>query len=184
MLEDEPAPRRPQDEFALHFIQNQSRVYAYIATLLPNRSDAEEILQRTSLVMWQKWDRFDPKYGFVPWARGIALNEIRNFLRRSDRKNVHLSDSLVSVLASDVEREPEADRVFALKKCLGQLDGRQKDLLEQCYLESLGAKEVASSRGVSVDAIYMRVHRIRRTLMQCVQKNLSGGMEPAGDFKG
>ncbi len=184
MREDETAPRQPQDEFALYFIQNQSRVYAYIATLLPNRSDAEEILQRTSLVMWQKWDRFDPKYGFVPWARGIALNEIRNFLRRSDRRNVHLSDSLVSMLASEVEREPEADRVSALKKCLGELEGRQRDLLEQCYLESLGAKEVASSRGVSVDAIYMRVHRIRRVLMQCIERQLGGGLGHVGDIQG
>jgi len=184
MREDESVTHQPQDEFALQFIQNQSRVYAYIATLLPNRSDAEEILQRTSLVMWQKWDRFDPKYGFVPWARGIALNEIRNFLRRSERKNVHLSDSLISVLASDVEKEPDADRVSALRNCLGELEGQQRDLLEQCYLESLGAKEVAMSRGVSVDAVYMRVHRIRRTLVRCIEKQIGGGLEPAGEMKG
>jgi len=183
MRSDERPSSRPQDEFARLFIQNQGRVYGYIATLLPNRSDAEEILQRTSLVMWQKWDQFDPKYGFVPWARGIALNEIRNFLRRSERKNVHLSDSLVSVLASDVEKEPADDRLTALQGCLGKLEDQQKVLLEQCYLESLGAKEIAGTLGVSVDAIYMRIHRIRRVLEQCIEKQL-GGLGSIGDVEG
>jgi RNA polymerase sigma-70 factor (ECF subfamily) len=181
MRQEEMATDRPQDDFALHFIQNQRRVYAYIATLLPNRADAEEMLQRTSLVMWQKWEQFDPKYGFVPWARGIALNEIRNFLRRSERKNVHLSDSLVSVLEAEVESAPDEDRLSALNHCLNELEHRQRELLEECYLETIGAKEVARSRGVSVDAIYMRLHRIRRTVMQCIERQLSKRLGRPGD---
>ena len=162
----------PQDEFARHFIQNQSRVYAYIATLLPNRSDAEEILQRTSLVMWQKWDQFDATRGFLPWARGIALNEIRNFMRRSERKNVHLSDAVLGLLATEIEQQGQNDRMSELHHCLQQLEVRQRQLVEQCYLESLGVKRVAESLGSSVDAIYMRLHRIRRSLLQCIESRL------------
>lgn len=162
----------PQDEFALLFIQNQSRVYAYIATLVPNRSDAEDILQRTSLVMWQKWNEFDRDRGFLPWARGISLNEVRNFLRRSERKNVQLSDAMVCLLAEQVTAEEDADRTEALKHCLGRLQQAQRDLLEQCYLESMGAKVVADALGVTRDAIYMRLHRIRKTLVDCINRRL------------
>ncbi|QEF98917.1 RNA polymerase sigma factor CarQ [Stieleria maiorica] len=177
MADDQSTPLS-KDDFALLYLQNQGRVYAYIATLVPNRSDAEDILQRTSLVMWQKWDRFDSRYGFVPWARGIALNEVRNFLRRSERKNVHLSDTVISMLAEQVEEEPDVDRVEALEHCLEVLEDRQRDLLEKCYLESVGARSVAETLGISADAIYMRLHRIRRSLIQCIEGQVS--IKPAG----
>ena len=174
------SPTMTQDDFALEYIQNQGRVYAYIAMLVPNRSDAEDILQRTSLVMWQKWDQFDAQYGFLPWARGIALNEVRNFLRRSERKNVHLSDAVISMLADQVEHEPDSDRVAALEHCLGSLNGRQRELLEKCYLESAGAKVVAETMGISADAIYMRLHRIRRSLVQCIENQIAKGLAESG----
>lgn len=172
MQEKKPANRRQQDDFAVHFIRNQNRVYSYIATLLPNRTDAEEILQRTSLIMWQKWEQFEPESGFLPWARGIALNEIRNFLRRRERSNVQLSETLLTTLSDEMTESGDEDRLSALRSCLEQLEGRQKQILEQCYLESLGAKRVAQSIGLSVDAIYMRLHRIRRVLLQCIEHKL------------
>lgn len=131
------------------------------------------MLQQTSLVLWQKWGEFDRERGFLPWARGIALNEIRNFLRRSERKNVHLSESVVCSLAAHVERDPDGDRMEALEHCLGRLEQDQRDLLEQCYLESMGVKVVAESLGVTRDAIYMRLHRIRRDLVDCITRRMT-----------
>ncbi|MDM4019196.1 sigma-70 family RNA polymerase sigma factor [Roseiconus lacunae] len=169
-----------QDDFALYYIKNQGRVYAYIATLVPNRSDAEDLLQRTSLVMWQKWDRFDPRYGFLPWARGIALNEIRNYLRRSERRNVQLSEAVVSMLAEHSEQVADSDRSEALSVCLQSLEEKQRALLEGCYLESAGCKSTAESMGISVDAVYMRLHRIRRFLVHCIEGRVSDGLATQG----
>ena len=49
------------DRFARAFLQCQERVYGYIVTMLPNRHDAEDVFQQTSLILWQKWDQFDPQ---------------------------------------------------------------------------------------------------------------------------
>lgn len=163
----------PQDEFAKQLISSQARLYSYIATLLPNRDDAEDVLQRTSLILWQKWDRFDGSRPFLPWARGIALNEIRNFLRLSERKNVHLSEPIIAVLAEEIDDEHSQDRTDALVACLGNLEARQRHLLEQCYLGSSGVKAAAASMSSSTDAIYMRLHRIRKLLIECINKRLA-----------
>ncbi|KAA5538699.1 sigma-70 family RNA polymerase sigma factor [Roseiconus nitratireducens] len=165
--------KESQSEFAMLYIQNQGRVYGYIATLIPNRSDAEDILQRTSMVMWQKWDQYDPDRGFVSWARGIALNEIRNFLRRSERKNVHLSEAVVDMLAEQIETSTDPIRAEAFEQCFSKLERKQRSLLEQCYLESMGVKVVADALGTTRDAIYMRLHRIRKSLINCMNHQLS-----------
>ena len=163
----------PQDEFALRFIENQGRVYAYIATLLPNRTDAEDILQRTSLIMWQKWSQFDSTRGFVPWARAIALNEVRNFLRRGDQKNIHLSESIVEFLAVELEGRELESRSDALTHCLEKLEPNQRHLLEQCYLGTSGVETVAASVRATTAAVYMRLHRIRKLLVECIERRVA-----------
>ncbi|MEQ8848974.1 sigma-70 family RNA polymerase sigma factor [Botrimarina sp.] len=163
----------PQDDFARLFIENQGRLYGYIATLLPNRDDAEEVLQRTSMVLWQKWEQFDAERGFLPWARAIALNEIRNLLRRSERRNVHLSEPVIEMLASEIEQQPDERRSAALSGCLDRLQQRQRELVERCYLGSSGINAIAESLGLSPAALYMRLHRIRKNLVECVNRELS-----------
>ena len=87
------------EQFARAFVQYQDRVYGYIATMLPNRHDAEDVFQQTSLILWQKWEQFDPERDFLSWACGIARNEVRNFLRRHGRARVVLSERLMDELA-------------------------------------------------------------------------------------
>jgi RNA polymerase sigma-70 factor (ECF subfamily) len=165
--------REDQDEFARQFLENQGRLYGYIATLLVNRDDAEDVLQRTSLILWQKWEHFDPERGFLPWARGVALNEVRNLLRRSDRRNVHLSEPVLDLLAAELEEDDSEVRTSALAACLDRLQKSQRDLLEQCYLGSTGIKTVAAGLQLSPAALYMKLHRIRRQLVDCINRRVA-----------
>ena len=71
-----------RDDFAEQLVRNQRRVFAYIVTLLSNRDDAEDVFQSTCLILWRKWEEFDPGRDFFTWSCGIAHNEARNLLRR------------------------------------------------------------------------------------------------------
>src|SRR5437763_3161330 len=88
------------DLFVERFVRSQDRIYAYVATLLPNRADAEEVFQQTSLALWKKWRQYDATRDFVRWACGMAHYEVRNFLRkRADKGRVYLSDDVLSEVA-------------------------------------------------------------------------------------
>ncbi len=52
-------------------------VYACVMTLVRDPSDADEVLQETSLVLWRKFNDFRPDGDFVSWACGIAYNQAR-----------------------------------------------------------------------------------------------------------
>ena len=85
------------EQFAERFVRSQDRIYAYVVTLLPNRTDAEEVFQQTSLVLWKKWQQFDPSRDFVAWACGIAHHEVQNFLRKHrDKGRVALSEDMLA----------------------------------------------------------------------------------------
>src|SRR6516162_2155469 len=112
------------DQFVERFVRSQDRIYAYVATLLPNRTDAEEVFQQTSLVLWKKWQQFDPDRDFVRWACGMAHHEVRNFLRKhAEKRRVYLSEDVLEEVARvrlDLHDVLEARR-RALRECLARL---------------------------------------------------------------
>ena len=48
------------EQFVSLLTRYQQRVYLFILSLVPDRADAEDVLQETNLVLWQKFDDFTP----------------------------------------------------------------------------------------------------------------------------
>src|SRR4029078_2648600 len=76
------------EEFIQLIGSNQGRVFSYLLTLLSNYSDAEEVMQRTSVVLWRKFDEFEPSGDFARWACGVARFEMMTFLRLQNRERL------------------------------------------------------------------------------------------------
>lgn len=164
-----------QDNFAECFVRTQGRVYAYIVTLLPNLDDAEEIFQQTSLILWRKWKEYDPAKDFVSWACGIAHFEVLNFLRHSDRRRVSMTDQMLDLVGSAKLARDHADdqRLQALRHCLKSLPRGQSRLIQSHYEKQESSSTVAQTLGISTANLYMRLHRIRRALVECIERRLA-----------
>jgi RNA polymerase sigma-70 factor (ECF subfamily) len=164
------------EQFVERFVRSQDRIYAYVATLLPNRADAEEVFQQTSLALWKKWQQFDPSRDFVRWACGMAHNEVRNFLRKhADKGRVYLSDEVLSEVARvrlDMHDTLEARRQ-ALRRCLDRLAQGKRDLLERCYAGPDSIHKVAAELGQRPNVLYMTLKRLRRALFDCINLTLT-----------
>jgi RNA polymerase sigma-70 factor, ECF subfamily len=166
----ESMPFLSSDDFMERFVAAQSQMYGYIATLLPNRADADDLFQQTSLILWKKREQYDPARNFASWACGIAHNEVRNFLRQGSRRGAYLSDALMEKLAD--LRHSMADRVAVqlqqLAECMKKLSAEQRELLEQCYMDDQSIKAIAKQRQVEPGTLYKRLDRIRWSLMDCI----------------
>jgi RNA polymerase sigma-70 factor, ECF subfamily len=162
-----------QDQFARAFLQHQDRVYGHIVLMLPNRHDAEDVFQQTSLILWKKWDEFDTAGDFLRWACGIAHNEVRNFLRRRGRDRVVLSEKLLMNLADvQLQAQPMLERRHSLlADCMKTLDFVARELLERCYAGRSSMKAIAQQFRTTPNALYLRLRRIRRELIECVEKH-------------
>jgi len=164
-------PSSQQDQFVERFVRSQARVYAYIVTLLPNRDDAEEVFQQTSLALWKKWQEYDPARDFVRWACGMAHLEVCSFLRKhAGRARVDLSDDVLLEVAQvrlEIHDLLEARR-HALLDCLGRLKRDSRELLERCYAGQDSIKQIAADLGLRPNSLYMTLKRLRRTLFDCI----------------
>jgi RNA polymerase sigma-70 factor (ECF subfamily) len=164
------------DLFVERFVRSQDRIYAYVVTLLPNRADAEEVFQQTSLALWKKWRQYDPNRDFVRWACGMAHFEVRNFLRKHvDKGRVYLSDDVLSEVAQTrLELHDVLEtRRQALRLCLERLKRQKRELLERCYAGRESIKTIAAELGQRPNVLYMTLKRLRRALFDCINLTLA-----------
>src|SRR4051812_34190449 len=57
--------------------RHQRQIFSYIYVLVPNRADAEDLLQETSVVVCEKFHEFKEGTDFVAWACQIAYWRVR-----------------------------------------------------------------------------------------------------------
>ena len=60
----------------------------------------------------------------------------------------------------------------ALEACLGNLSEKQRQFLVLAYTPGVKVKELAEQAGSTAAAFYMRLKRLRRPLMECVESKL------------
>jgi RNA polymerase sigma-70 factor (ECF subfamily) len=164
--------------FAERFVRNENRVYRYIFSLVPRRSEAEELFQETSLTLWKTWTRYSPEVDFVAWACGIARNLIRNHLRkRQNQPRLLLDEQVLDQLAERRILEDGAleERRTLLRGCLERLPGGSRRLVEEAYSGDRSMKEIAEGQSQTPNAIYKLLRRIRAALTECVDRKLTPG---------
>lgn len=161
------------DEFLKLFSRHSRRVYEFISTLVLRPTDADEVFQNTCVVLWKKFDSYDPEGSFYAWACKIAYLEMMH-LRRTNRRLQTFSEEVLELLAEDMlTRSSQLNaRQLALEDCLQKLSLSDRKLIEQRYYLQKRPKEIALDRTKSVDSIYRALTRIHIALRDCVGRSL------------
>ncbi|HOW64440.1 MAG TPA: sigma-70 family RNA polymerase sigma factor [Candidatus Paceibacterota bacterium] len=160
-----------QQQFLSLFLRSEREVFRYVAALVPNVADAEDIVQQTALALWEKFESYDPALPFTPWACRFALNKARQWIERRQRWQALLDHGLAEELARRREElQPEFDRRLRhLEDCLGRLPNEQRSLVEGYYYQRTDIDSLAENSGRTVAATYKMLQRIRQTLQRCVE---------------
>jgi len=146
----------------------------YVAALVPPTADAQEIVQQTAIVLWEKSDQYDAFQPFASWACRFALNIARQWMGRRQRWKALLDRRLAEELALRREQlRPEFDaRLVHLDHCLQKLPEKHRSLVDGYYFQQLGVETLAGQAQRTVDAVYKALQRIRRQLRDCIDRSL------------
>ena len=142
-----------------------------ILVVVPNRTDARDILQETAVALWRQLDSYDPQRPFVNWAMGFARIETRRFLAREKRR-AQLSEEAMEVLERELDGAPgfvgEVERHLAT--CMQKLGEKQRRLIQGYYHEGRSPQWLAKQGSRSVEAVYKAIQRARRDLQVCIER--------------
>jgi RNA polymerase sigma-70 factor (ECF subfamily) len=168
------------EQFVQLFAKCQMGLQAYIWTLVPNRADADDLMQETSVALWRKWSEFDPQRDFFRWACGIAFIEVLRHRRRTASERLWFSEELMETLAVEFLSEPALYelRSAALHSCLEKLAARDRKIIEARYRDGATIQAVAQELRRPVSTLYKMVARIRDRLHMCIEGTIARESHP------
>ena len=165
----------PDEDFLQLFRVNEHRIHAFIFALVPVWSDADDLLQDTSTVMWRKRGDFRVGSDFVAWAMSIARFEVLNYRKKRRRDSVIFCDETVELLADRMASLALCtdNRRDALDSCTAKLSVRDRELIELRYEPGATTQAVADRVGRSIHAVYKSLNRVHAQLLLCIRKTLA-----------
>lgn len=163
------------ENFVQLLTSHQSRLYAYIRSLLPDSQAVQDVLQETNLVLWRRSEEFEPGTSFVAWACKVAYFQVLAYYRDHKRDSMVFNVELVAMLAKQNEEKLAGPRDLqrVLAGCVAKLPEQSRRLIQQRYAAGGSVQAIAEEQGRSVGAISQMLYRIRQLLQECVQKSLA-----------
>lgn len=148
-----------------------ARVYAYVASLLGDRSAAEDVTALAYERAYRKRASYRPGRGSAEaWLFGIARNAALDELRRRKR-SANLREEAARVEdAVPTGVDDLADRL-AVRSALQALDPRERDLVALRFAGGLSHAEVARVLGVSESNAATRLHRVLIKLREACRES-------------
>ena len=168
------SPER-QEEFVILLNGAHALLLRYVASLVGNRHDAEDVLQRASVVMWRRFATFEQGTDFIAWATTVAFYEARNFERVRGGSRLEFDDDLMQTLAAERAQHVRqwTARMEALENCVEKLGGADRELVEAFYTHGTEVGVLARQQGRAAQTIYNKLNFIRRALAECVQRRMA-----------
>ncbi len=168
----------PQDrssELVQLMMKHQRKLFGYILTLVPSRSDADDILQEASLTICEKFSDFEAGTNFYSWACQIAYWKVRAARKKFATSKVIFNEKVLEVISQTrVEMEEELDaRHGALSKCLQKLNERDRRMVLVRYESGHNVKAAAQACGRTIQGTYKALTRIRKNLFDCVNLEIA-----------
>lgn len=161
-------------EFVQSLTKAQLGLLRYITALVGNTDAANNILQETNLLLWQKADEFQPGTNFDAWATKVAYWQVKAYVRDRGRDRHVFSEEVVTQLAESAEEATDVDTtVRLLQRCLETLRGADRELIALRYGNGFSVRQLSSHLGKSPAAVKGALLRTRRALRACVERRLS-----------
>lgn len=155
-------------------MSSQRDLRNYLFSLHPHAGDLDDLVQETSLKLWQVFDEYDSTRPFLPWALRIAYFQVLRFRKERSRDRLVFSDDLVELLAGETPAAGQADLVrTCLNDCLEKLTPRAREVLLSRYSQKSSIAAVARESRQSVHALYRVLEKARSQVVACLRRQLA-----------
>lgn len=155
------------------FLQFQPAVRGYILSMIPDFSQADDVMQETFLTVTRKAAGFELGTSFAAWVKTIARFKALEAIRA--RKFECLSEEVLLALSTEPRefRGDSDERLKLLRDCLDQLAPQARRSIDYRYQNDLLPPQIAELTGCTVQSVNVTLSRARAFLRDCVQRTIA-----------
>jgi RNA polymerase sigma-70 factor (ECF subfamily) len=170
---NEPGPKTEQ--FLNLLGAHERSLFTYVYALTLNLQDADEVMQRVRIRVWQQFDQYDADKPFDAWARAIAYYLVLAYRKEKSRQREFFTERILEAVSDsfEVHADRTNQRRDALLRCLDKLDDRKRELVSAYYSSARRRTEtIARDLSMTPNALRQSLFRIRKVLLECVERTL------------
>ncbi len=150
----------PSEGFAELYERTFPRVYAYVASLLRDRSAAEDVTAQAFERAYRKRKSYRSARGSMDaWVFGIARNAALDELRKRKRRATLEGDPEDAGAPGPDDEAEWALRRQTVRVALASLGGQERDLIALKFAGGLSNAEIARVLRTSESNVGTRLHR-------------------------
>ncbi|MEE2912322.1 MAG: sigma-70 family RNA polymerase sigma factor [Planctomycetota bacterium] len=163
------------DEVAWRWIVDAyaHRVFALIRSKCANEELAEEITQSTCCTIAEKLSGYTETGKFEPWLFRIAMNRMRDEMRRRKRHAVPMENEMIGIFSSGVsdviDDEGASMEIQRLRVAVGQLSSSDQDIIHMRHAAGMSYKQIAEVLEQPLGTVLARQHRAVRKLRSIME---------------
>ncbi len=164
-------------------------LYKYALPRVQQRDIAEDMVQETFLAALKNIDSFSGKSTIQTWLISILRHKIADYYRKSNRETDENIDDILEdfqshffnkkkwkVKLSDWRANPEElfsqkEFMLVVKACLKKLPRAIASAFILKEMSDVDSKEICKDLDISESNLWVRLHRSRMSLRQCLEEN-------------
>mgnify|MGYP001496393687 FL=1 len=148
------------DEFTLLLNSCKNSIERFIYYKMPNKYDAEDVLQEVLIIGYNSFDSLKSKEKFKSWMLSIAANQCKDYYRKKYRNLEIPVDNLYHYERyhgrSGVTVKETVD--YTLEK----LCEKDKKILNMYYIKGMDQKSIATVLDIPVGTVKSRLYKARQ----------------------
>lgn len=165
-----------QQSFGELIQRHQPSIFRMVHRQVRHRQEAEDVVQQVFLQAYQHLGKFRGESKFSTWLYTIALNLVRNHVRRRNARRMDSLDAPGKTEDSPdpqwPDRSPSTENIVHHRWELEQVRGAlvsltdvHRTIFTLHYFQYLALKEVATRVGLPVGTVKVYLHRARKTIL-------------------
>ena len=163
-----------REAFERLYTRTSAKLFGICLRLLPDRSEAEDVLQDVYVGIWHKAGQFDPaRASAIAWLAMVARNKAIDRLRSMPAANRQSSGDALEWVADPSasplqDAEASNDRA-RLDRCMEQLDGQRRALIRTAFFDGATYEELAQRIGSPLGTVKSWIRRSLLQLRACLE---------------
>ena len=153
-----------RETFEALFLQCRNALDRFVRWRVDNLSNAEDILQDTVLLAFQKRDMLKRTESFKPWLLQIARNLCNEYYRKNGLSvELPYDGSIAGRLSQSSVRSPGVHDV------LNRLPENSREVLKLTYFDDLSQAEIARLLNIPLGTVKSRLHSAKQQFREAYE---------------